>query len=102
MRLPKKVLIYGKEYTVVKDPSRNGACVYEKDNIIEIGTLEKGRILNNFLHEVIELILVENFCRYDNHYTCPRDKDMVFVFDHRDFENIVPQIAIAIKGILKK
>ena len=101
MRLPAKVTIYGKEYKVVKDPTRNGARVCESTNVIEIGTLEKGRILNNFLHEVIELIFVENFCRYDNHYAIPGDKDIVFVFDHRDLENIVPQIAVAIKGILK-
>ena len=101
MRLPKTVTIYGKEYRIVKIPIRNGACVNEVKNEIEIGTLEKGRILNNFLHELIELILVENFCRYDNHYTNPKDSDNVFVFNHRDFENIIPQIALALKDIIK-
>ena len=102
MKLPKTVTIYGKQYTVEKDRTRNGACVLSDTSEIVIGTAEKGRVLINFLHEVIEEILVENHHRYENHHLRPDRGDLVFVFNHQDFENIVPQIALAIKGIIKE
>lgn len=102
MRLPRTVTIYGKQYVLKKDKTRNGACVFWETNEIIIGTAEKQNVLTNFLHEVIEQILVENHHRYENHHIQAQRGDLVFVFNHQEFENLIPQVALAIKGILRE
>ncbi len=101
MKLPKTVMIYGRLFTVRKDRTRNGAHVDSKKCEIVIGTSDKHCTLENFLHEVIEQILTVNHHRYENHHCCPENRDMFFVFNHNELENIIPQIAIALKDILK-
>lgn len=100
MRLPSKVTICGVEYKIVMNHNRDGAHVDNKNLLLEIGTFN-GQALNNFLHEIIEVILRDNLLRYRNCYINSGDVDYMFVFDHKDFSNIIPQIATAIKGILK-
>lgn len=101
MKLPKTVMIYGKPYTIKKDRTRNGAHVNQRKCEIIIGTSDKYGVLENFVHEVIEQILVDNHHRYDNHHCYPANKDMFFVFTHNEFENVIPQIIVALKDILK-
>lgn len=101
MRLPKTVTIYGKQYKIIKDPTRNGASVaFDKDEIT-IGTIEKGNIINNLFHEVIELLLAENHHRYENHHLQPDRNDIIFIFNHTEFENLIPQIVFALKDVIK-
>jgi len=100
MKLPAKVTISGIDYKVVKNPNRDGAHVNDETLTIEIGTFG-GEALNNFLHETIEAILRDNRLRYRNGYADTGSTGYIFVFTHKEFNNIIPQIATAIKEILK-
>lgn len=101
MNLPKTVTIYGKDWKVIKDPKSNGGCFDGSDNTIEIGTRCKGDVLQFFLHEVIEAVLTSNLLRYRGPHNPAENGDYIFVFTHKDLENLTPQIALALKGILK-
>jgi len=100
MKLPKTVKINDQVWKIIKDSKMNGGCF--GDGEIEIGTKEKRKVLSNFLHEVIEAVLTENFLRYSAPHSPVCNGDYMFVFNHKEFENIIPQIALAIKGIIIK
>jgi len=100
IELPKSVHIYGMDFPVKLNPKHNGGSInYE---CIEIGTDTPGLILQTFLHEVIEGILDVNGLRYQSTDHDNGNDDIMFIFSHKDFENIVPQIVTAIKDIIKE
>ena len=101
MKLPKTVTIYGKEWKVTKDPKRGGGSSASSVPEIRIGTKYKSSMLENFLHEVIEAILMENLLRLQKPHTGNDNGDYIFVLTHEQFENIIPQIALALKDIIK-
>ncbi len=100
MRLPRKVIIDGKEWTVKKDPKTNGG--YGNPYEIIVGTKEKQKILENFLHEVLELVLFYSHHRYRNHHTDWEKGDLIFTFNHYQFEKVCSDLALAIKDIVKE
>ena len=102
MKLPGKVIIYGREWKVVKDPKSNGGnSVTAPRPEIHVGTKEKSRIPEIFLHEVIESILMDNCLRFRAPHVNSDNGDYVFIFNHQQFENIVPQIVLALKDVLE-
>jgi len=100
MKLPRTVCIYGKTRKVVRNPKSGGGWFDEE--VIEIGTKYKARIPEIFIHEVIELVLAESCLRYATANNPTENGDYIFVCNHKEFTNLVPQIALALKDVLKE
>ena len=102
MKLPKKVIICGQDYKVIRKKKLLGGYFKSGNQEIGVGTnLTPQHILETFLHEVIEAILTERNLRYQLGYSTPDNGDYLFSFTHKDLENLVKDIQIALKGVLK-
>jgi hypothetical protein len=102
MKLPKTVIIGGREWTVTTNPKINGASSNNNKTRMEIGTAGgTENACQNFLHEVIESILDERMKRFQQPYAEPNNGHYVFVFNHAEFEEMVKDIYLALKGIIR-
>ena len=103
MKLPRKVIIAGREWPVIKNPkSIHAKGDWNPVSKITIGTKNKGRILDNFLHEVLENILFMNLHGYHNAIERWESGNMMFVLNHQQFEKVCSDLALAIKDIVKE
>lgn len=97
MKLPKKVNICGVDYSVIQDKKDGGGEFSAAKYQIKIGTKWPKHVPNIFLHEIIECIITER-CQRWRMYDGTNEK-MLFCFNHAEFENIVMDIASALKGV---
>lgn len=101
MKLPKKVIICGKEVKVETDKKCVGGRWASATNLISIGTRNPNEVADTFLHEVIEVVFVESGLRFERSRHTPENGEFVFVMTHQEFEIAVGQIAYALKDVLK-
>jgi hypothetical protein len=102
MKLPKTVIIGGREWTVTTDPKMNGASASSSHQRIVIGTKDgKESGYQNFLHEVIESVLDERMLRFQLPYENVTNGNYVYVFNHAQFEEAIKDIYLALKGIIR-
>lgn len=99
MKLPKKIQISGKTYIVSKNNKSYDSSGRTGDSKITIGTKWKSdeHELDSFLHEVIELVCCERHCHY-----LAGDDTIVITMNHREFTDVVRDVAIAIRPMIKK
>jgi len=97
MKLPKSIIIAGREYTVKQNPKSAGGNGNIRDCIITIGTKLPKEIPIVFLHEVCEVIMVERGVRFDHTDDLPYE--LLFNFNHKEFENIIYDLSYALKGV---
>lgn len=97
MRLPSKVVIGGRTWPVIADKSVHGGAWTSDPGEIRIGPHKSDEErMTWFLHEVLEAILCIRNHRQDSY----PDENYLFVFDHRDFINVVRDLFLALKSIL--
>ena len=102
MKLPKKVTIRGREVQVLTNKNELGGFWSSGKNRIGVGTKNPSMVTEFFLHEVLESVFTENNLRFQVSGHDPSDNgDYIFVMTHAQFETIVPQIAVALKDVLK-
>ena len=101
MKLPKTVIIGGQVWKIKTNKKLGGGRFWGKKNLIEIGTECPANIPSIFLHEVIEAILVERDCRYDQYGGMDGMENFLFSFYHKDFIQIIKDIDLALKDIIK-
>ncbi len=101
MKLPKTVFIAGQEWKVKLDPNLGGGHFEGGKAAITIGTKYPHNILNTFLHEIMEATLSKRNLRYVLGYDQPTNGDYRFIFNHREFENVIKDIAFSLKGFFK-
>ena len=99
MKYPKSVIIGGRDWTVKYKPKESGGSYDAGKSEIVVGTKHKKDILDIFLHETIEAILGERCHKY-NIYNTGNEK-LLFSFDHAEFNNLIPDIKVALKDIIK-
>lgn len=103
MRLPKKVNIGGKTYTVKRDESRGegfGRANIET-RVITVGSKNRLPVLafETFTHEVMEASLLENCFSY--HRNANPD-DYFYRMTHVDFCRFADDVACALKPMIRK
>lgn len=100
MKFPKTVQISGKAYTVKKNDKRWGGRIRTGSQEIVVGT-EKDqtshRILNNFIHEILEGVTLERKLRYE-----AADDEIMFVMTHKQFDDFAKDVATAIRPLIKE
>lgn len=98
MRMPKKVIISGKTYSVEKNDKTYNSDGFTHQQRIIVGT--KGqhpeRIFENYLHEVTELAACEQHVRFS-----AADDDVVIVMNHKQFDRLVADVASSIYPMVK-
>lgn len=90
-------MIAGYEYDLIFNPKSSFGCF--GDYKITIGTKDKAMVTDIFLHEVIEAIIARRgfwWRMYDD-----TNEKLLFSFNHAEFENIIVDIAAALKNYLK-
>ncbi len=100
MKIPKKTTIDGRQWSITTDRKSNGAFCDSSKVMINIGAAE-GCGLKNYLHECLEVILIESHNRYRNQHSDNNNGDYIFVFNHNEFEKICSDLSIVINDLLK-
>lgn len=87
-----KIKILGKEWTIKYEKSRSGGEFWGDKFEIIVGTKYPKDIPDILYHEIIEAILTERGLRY-NRYSQAANSGYMFVFDHKEFENLIVDIS---------
>ncbi|KKL89078.1 hypothetical protein LCGC14_1918270 [marine sediment metagenome] len=103
MRLPKRVKINGIPFDVVKDPKTMGGKFSYDDTKIEIGTkkLADCEVLENFLHEVAEISMVERGMRSARCKPTAEATEFVFSGNHRMFSDVVTDVSNIVSDLMR-
>uniref|UniRef100_A0A6M3JI48 Peptidase n=1 Tax=viral metagenome TaxID=1070528 RepID=A0A6M3JI48_9ZZZZ len=99
MKLPKIIIVGGQEWTIKENKKMHGGRFYGNKRLLEIGTKDPKDVPSILLHEVIESILSERDCRYDQYGGMDGNENFLFNFDHKQFIQVVKDIALALKDI---
>jgi len=97
------LIISGKTYKIKFDDKLTGGWFRNLDQTIVLGTkppITKEGIWEVLLHEVCETILAEREMRY-HLYSKPGNGDYLFSFDHKEFQQFVKDLYLALKPLLK-
>lgn len=97
-KLPKSIILAGVEWDIVQCKEEYGGSFVNATHTIEIGTTVKKNIPIIFLHEVIEAIMAIRCHRY-RIYDSSTNEKILFSFNHAQFENMIMDISMALKGI---
>jgi hypothetical protein len=103
LNIPKHILICGRNYKIIKDKKIDGGNFNCGKQEIRIGTRKgttKDELSIAFLHEIVECILAERLLRYKLGYNVPQNGDYLFNFNHKDFENWICDLNLALKDII--
>lgn len=101
MKIPKKLNICGLTFDVDLRKDLMGSsfdCVKQK---ITLGAkdLTKEELLDDFVHEVIEVILVERGHRYSSYLDFQDTEGTLFIFSHKDYGNVARDISFVLRQI---
>lgn len=95
MKIPKRVIIAGAEYSVVADKRGEGGAISGTAHIITIGTKNPSEVPNILTHELLEACLMELGYRY--HQYNDGNDGLMFAFDHAGLN----RVALALSGAMK-
>ena len=100
MKLPKLLVIGGVKWKIVSDLRTSGGSFVWHDHVIKIEKrISWERQFNILVHEICEVIMVNNIMRYQKcFYGQPHNGDYLFSFNHDGFEIFTDELS----GILKQ
>ncbi len=101
MKLPKKIIIAGKEWKVKKLPNQGGGSFESCPPEICVGTKWRSEIAISFIHEALEAILTERMHRYKLPYVAEDNSNYMFVMNHEQMAQVSRDLALALKDVLK-
>lgn len=102
-KIKDKLIISGKTYSIKFDPKLAGGWFQNLNQTIIVGTkppISKEGIWEVLLHEVCEVILAEREMRY-HLYSKPENGDYLFSFTHKEFQQFIKDLYLALKPLLK-
>lgn len=95
--IPSSVLICGAEWDIKLNPKEGRGWFNGAKFEIGIGTKHSKDVPMIFLHEVIEAIITDRGHRYKIFHET--NEKLLFSFNHAEFENIVRDIALALRDV---
>lgn len=103
MRLPKKILINNRPWTVEKTSKISTADFNYKKMKITIGTASNSdrEILTGFMHEVAEVSATERGIRSQKCMLQHEASDFVFTGSHKQFSDMISDVSGIIGGMMK-
>lgn len=103
MRLPKKIQINNRPFTVNKNNKVSSANFSYKKMQIDIGTAKNSdrEILTGFLHEVTEISAIERGIRSEKCMIQHEANDYVFSASHKDFSDMISDVSSIVGDMMK-
>lgn len=104
MRLPKKVTINSRLWSVVTDRNKTHSHFSYEDRIITVGARKphiRGDILRGFLHEIAEISSVERGVRFTRDKELGGNCDYIFCANHDQFDDMISDVSNIIGKLLK-
>ena len=103
MRLPRKVKVNGIPFNVTKDRTTMGARFSYPNATITIGTkkLSDGEVLENFIHEIAEISMIERGMRSTRCKPDTESDEYIFCGDHRAFSDVITDVSTIIGDLMK-
>ena len=99
MTFPKTLIIGGVKWSIVFDKETSGGSFNWHNHQIKIqSNYSDERKFGVLIHEIVEVILVNNTMRYQKCITEVYNSDYLFVFNHDSFEIFTNELA----GVLKQ
>jgi len=99
MKFPKTIIIGGIPWKIVFDKKTDGGEFYWKKHLIKIDkTYSVERKFSVLIHEICEVIFVNNLMRYQKSLSEVSNGDYLFSFDHDRFEIFSDELS----GILRQ
>jgi len=104
MKLPRKVIICGKVYTVRRNPSKSDGWGRgdTRKRIIQVGSKRGDRdpqtTFDTFVHEITELVMLENSTRFNR----DTNDDFFYQISHHDLDRITTDIATALRPMINE
>ena len=95
--IPSSVIISGAEWDIKLNPKDGGGYFNGAKFEIGIGTKHKKDVPMILLHEIIEAIITDRGHRYKIFHET--NEKLLFCFNHAEFENIVRDIALALRDV---
>ena len=99
MKLPKSISICGVDHKLILNPKHAGGSWDSTKKLIEVGTLAPADVPEIFLHEVIEATLSTRDARFVLEREDVENGDMLFSFGHKEYEQIIRDVAHSLKGL---
>jgi len=98
--IPKKLIICGKTYSVIKSPKNGGGSFSCGSQKILVGTKWTKEVQHDVLiHEVLETILAEKSLRFSREVEEKTNGDYLFTFDHDRFDEICSELSYILRQI---
>lgn len=102
MNFPKTLIIGGVKWEIILDPKVNGGEFYWETHIIKIRKqYSNERKFEVLIHEICEVIMVNNVMRYKKCIDQTSNSDYLFSFNHDSFEIYTNELAGIIKQFMK-
>lgn len=102
LKLPKKITIGDVVWKVKYNKKEAGGSFGYEDHTINIGTKhlknQPSRVLSVIIHELMEIICIENDTRYDKRHA---EMDFIFVYDHQQHTDIVSRLSGLLNEFIK-
>lgn len=96
LTIPKTILICGQRWKITQEKKKLGGNFNSTKCEIKIGTLSKPEVPDVFIHEVFESILAMSNLRYGLGRQGNENGDLIFVFNHKEFEKICSELALSL------
>ena len=102
MRLPSKVTISGKVYTVKRNPKKGTG--YGRGNVlyrtIVVGSQggHTESAFETYIHEITEVAMIENRLRYNR----DGEEEFFYLMAHVEVNRLASDIAIAVRPMIKE
>src|SRR3990167_6534858 len=101
MKFPKSLIIGGIKWKIIIDPKVSGGEFSWQKHTIKIekkySDERKWQVL---IHEICEIIMVNNTMRYQKNFVYISNGDYLFAFDHDRFEIFTNELAGIIKQMM--
>ena len=101
MRLPRKVIISGRDFMVRRDPKKSTGCGCGRfdTGVITIGSNgDPEQALETYVHEVMEVTMLQNNLRYNR----DGSNDFSYQMTHTEFSRYSEDITRALRPMLKE
>lgn len=93
MKIPKKMRMFGYDWTIEKLKDKEGGAFNWTNKKIQVG-YKFGEQEVVFLHEIIEAVLTNRLHRY---YTNEANNPFLFSFNHTEFCNVIYDLYTILK-----
>ena len=100
MRLPRKVIISGREYKVSRDPKRGSGWGRgnTRNRTIQIGSRDRGFEFETYVHEITEVVLLDSGFRFERD---GNPNDFFYKVTHSELDRVTRDISTALEPMLR-